>query len=202
MEVVSPHVNEDRADVQRTLAGDVEAFEGIVRRWQGPLVNLAYRFCRDPGQAEEMAQEAFLRAYRFLDRWRGEAAFSTWLFAVATNVYRSELRRRRAVELPLENQPEPRDLADPEAEAAAHETAEAVRRAVGRLPGRYRDALILYYFLDLDVAVAARCLGVPAGTLKARLHRGRKRLERRLSSVLCPLQEKADEKRHHRPGAA
>ena len=85
--------SEDQADAERVLAGDVSAFEGIVRRWQAPLVNLAYRFCRDRGRAEEMAQEAFLRAYRGLRQWRRDAAFSTWLFAVATNLYRSELRR-------------------------------------------------------------------------------------------------------------
>jgi RNA polymerase sigma-70 factor (ECF subfamily) len=73
----------DRQDVHRVLAGDVDAFSGIVRRWQSPLVNLAYRFCRDRGQAEEMAQEAFLRAFQRLDQWREDAAFSTWLFAMS-----------------------------------------------------------------------------------------------------------------------
>lgn len=58
--------SDDQADVERVLAGDISAFEGIVRRWQGPLINLAYRFCRDRGRAEELAQEAFLRAYRAL----------------------------------------------------------------------------------------------------------------------------------------
>src|SRR5256885_6176399 len=84
---------EDEAAVERVLAGDSSAFESIVLRWQGPLVNLAYRFCRDRSRAEDMAQEAFLRAYRGLKGWRKDAAFSTWLFAVASNFYRSELRR-------------------------------------------------------------------------------------------------------------
>ena len=59
---------EDLADVERVLAGETASFEGIVRRWQGPLVNMAYRFCNDRGRAEEMAQEAFLRVYRSLGR--------------------------------------------------------------------------------------------------------------------------------------
>jgi RNA polymerase sigma-70 factor (ECF subfamily) len=71
--------SEDQAVVERVLAGEISAFEAIVQRWQGPLVNLAYRFCRDRGRAEEMAQEAFLRAYRSLERWLREGAFSTWL---------------------------------------------------------------------------------------------------------------------------
>lgn len=85
---------EDREAVRAVLAGDLEAFTGIVRRWQGPLKQLAFRFCRDDGRAEDMAQDAFVSAYRALGQWRGEATFSTWLFALATNVYRSRLRRR------------------------------------------------------------------------------------------------------------
>jgi len=84
---------EDLTAVEQVLAGDAEAFEGIVRRWQGPLINMAWRYCRDRGRAEEMAQEAFIRAWRGLGRWRRESSFSTWLFALAANVYRSELKR-------------------------------------------------------------------------------------------------------------
>ena len=97
----------DLADVASVLAGDVRAFEGIVRRWQGPLVNMAWRYCRDRGRAEEMAQEAFLRAWRGLSHWRREASFSTWLFALAANVYRSELKRFPTETLPLDSAPEP-----------------------------------------------------------------------------------------------
>jgi|SRR6516164_4988900 hypothetical protein len=102
---VEPRVSasEDEADVEKELAGEVSAFENIVRRWQGPLVNLAHRFCRDRSRAEEMAQDAFLRAYRALRQWRKDAVFSTWLFAVATNLYRSELRRIPAQTLSIEH---------------------------------------------------------------------------------------------------
>ena len=75
---------EDREDVETVLGGDVSAFERLVLRWQTPLINLAYRFCRDRGRAEDLAQEAFLRVYRGLHTWRRDAAFSTWLFAVAS----------------------------------------------------------------------------------------------------------------------
>ena len=75
------------------LEGDTAAFALLVARWQGPMVNLAYRFCRDHARAEDLAQEAFLRAFRRLGSWRRDAAFSTWLFALATNVYRDGLRR-------------------------------------------------------------------------------------------------------------
>src|SRR5579862_9323278 len=79
----------DLVAVDRVLAGDLAAFTGIVRRWQGPLVNMAWRYCRDRSRAEEMAQEAFVRAWRGLSQWRGESSFSTWLFSVAANTFRN-----------------------------------------------------------------------------------------------------------------
>jgi RNA polymerase sigma-70 factor (ECF subfamily) len=176
----------DRENVRRVLAGDVTAFDGIVRRWQGPMVNLAYRFCRDRGNAEEMAQEAFLRAYRFLDRWGQDSLFSTWLFAVATNVYRSQMRRVRPPEVPLEAERQIRGPGNPAGEFETAETAEAVRRSVCSLPEKYRDALVLFYFHDMNIEGAASCLGVPVGTVKARLHRGRALLRRRLAKILGP----------------
>ncbi len=110
--------NADLADVERVLAGDVNAFEGIVRRWQGPLVNMAWRYCRDRGRAEEMAQEAFVRAWRGLVQWRREGSFSTWLFALAANVFRSELKRFPTVDVPMEDVKEPSLGARQESEMA------------------------------------------------------------------------------------
>jgi RNA polymerase sigma-70 factor (ECF subfamily) len=173
---------EDQADVERVLSGETSAFEGLVRRWQGPLVNLAYRFCRDRGRAEEMAQEAFLRAFRSLGQWRKEAAFSTWLFALAANLYRSELRRIPVQTVPLdENVAEPRDLRAPDLAYEEAYRGRIVRRAVFALPPKYREALILFYFHEMDVAASARSLGLPQGTVKARLSRGREILRRKLS---------------------
>jgi RNA polymerase sigma-70 factor (ECF subfamily) len=175
----------DRADVARVRAGDVEAFAAIVHRWQTPLINLAYRFCGDRGRAEEMAQEAFLRAYRGLDGFRGDAAFSTWLFALATNVYRSELRRIPQRMVALDDAPEP---ADPFSMTQAHELRDrdlAVRRAVLALPSKYRETLLLFYFHEMDVPAAAQSLGVPEGTVKARLHRGRELLRAKLPRLLA-----------------
>lgn len=173
----------DRADVARVLAGDLQAFDSIVLRWQGPLVNMAWRYCRDRGRAEEMAQEAFVRAWRGLAQWRGDSSFSTWLFSVAANVYRNELKRIPTVTVPVE------DIAEP-AQAAAQEDAllrqrrdETVRRAVLALPMRYREPLVLFYFHEMDVGAVARTLGMPEGTLKARLARGRDILRKRFPQL-------------------
>jgi RNA polymerase sigma-70 factor (ECF subfamily) len=181
--------SDDQTEVERVLAGDISAFEGIVRRWQTPLVNLAYRFCHDRGRSEDMAQEAFLRAYRGLGQWRKDAVFSTWLFAVATNLYRSELRRipARIVSVSLEDIAEP---PDPRASHGGQEDGDydrdlAVRRAVGALPAKYREALTLFYFHEMDVTTAARSLGLPEGTVKARLFRGREILRSKLPQLLA-----------------
>lgn len=178
-------VSDDQAAVERVLAGDISAFEEIVRRWQSPLINLAYRFCRDRGRAEEMAQEAFLRAYRGLQQWRREAAFSTWLFALATNFYRSELRRIPVRTISIDDVREP---VDPRASDGGLEDEDrdlAVRRAVFALPAKYREALILFYFHEMDVPAAARSLGLPEGTVKARLFRGREILRTKLPQFLA-----------------
>jgi RNA polymerase sigma-70 factor, ECF subfamily len=175
----SQSASDDLADVDRVLAGDARAFEGIVRRWQGPLVNMAWRYCRDRGRAEELAQEAFIRAWRGLAAWRRESSFSTWLFALAANVFRSELKRFPAVSVPIEDVPEPGRPAGQLDSLAERSRNESVRRAVLALPMRYREPVILFYFHEMDVSAAARTMGMPEGTLKARLKRARDLLARR-----------------------
>jgi len=171
----------DEVLVARVLAGDTAAFEGIVRRWQSPLVNLAWRFCRDRGRAEEMAQEAFLRVFRNLAQFRGDSAFSTWLFAVAANLYRTELRRLPATPLSLDEIAEPPDPRFAGTVLEESSRVESIRRAVLALPPKYRDAVLLFYFHDQDVPAAARTLRVPEGTVKARLFRGRELLRAKFS---------------------
>ena len=172
--------SDDQADVEKVLAGNVDAFENIVRRWQSPLINLAYRFCRDRGRAEDLAQEAFLRAYRALGQWRKDAAFSTWLFALATNLYRSELRRIPAGMVSIDDVSEPKDPRVEDGVLEAEDRDRTIRRAVFMLPTKYREALDLFYFHEMDVPAAAQSLGLPEGTVKARLFRGRELLRGKL----------------------
>ena len=176
--------SEDVADVERVLAGDIASFEGIVRRWQGPLINMAYRFSNDRGRAEEMAQEAFLRAYRALAGWRRDATFSTWLFALAANLYRSEIKRMPAQSIALDDIAELVDRRSHHASLEAEERDVMVRRAVLALPAKYRDPMILYYFHEMDVPAAPKSLGLPEGTVKARLFRGREILRSKLPQLI------------------
>ena len=175
---------EDEADVAKVIAGDTSAFEPIVRRWQAPLVNLAYRFCHDRGRAEDMAQEAFLRAFRGLRTWRRDATFSTWLFALATNFYRSEIRRLPLMMMPLKEGRATLDRRATSPDLDDERRDRTVRQAVFGLPEKYRDVLTLFYFHQMDVAKTAASLGVPEGTVKARLSRGRDILRAKLTLLL------------------
>ena len=189
----TPNSAADLADVERVLAGDVGAFEGIVRRWQGPLINMAWRYCRDRGRAEELAQEALVRAWRGLAAWRRESSFSTWLFALAANVFRNDLKRFPSVNLPIEEIAEPSRPAHQHSEVEERSRDEAVRRAVLALPRRYREPVVLFYFHEKNVAAAALTMRLPEGTVKARLARARDLLRQRFPHL---------EKEHAGPEAA
>ncbi len=172
---------DDQRDVALVLAGDTSAFEPIVRRWQSPLINLAYRFTRDRSRAEDLAQEAFLRAFRNLASWRQESAFSTWLFSLATNLYCTELRRIPPITLPFDEVPEPYDLrSDAPSALQQHREEAALHKAVDTLPPKYREVLLLYYFQEMDVPATAGSLNLPQGTVKARLFRARDLLRAKL----------------------
>jgi RNA polymerase sigma-70 factor, ECF subfamily len=174
--------DQDSADVRNVLEGNTADFENIVRRWQRPLINLAYRFCRDRQRAEDMAQDAFFHIYKQLDKFRGNASFSTWIFAVSLNLYRSSLRRRTVITESLDDLAEIAGNHSSDLQIEQNEREELVRKAVTVLPPRYRDAIIIFYFRDKNLTEAAQILGVPEGTVKAWLHRGRELLRRKLGS--------------------
>jgi RNA polymerase sigma-70 factor (ECF subfamily) len=127
-------VSTDADEVAAVLAGDTERFEAIVRRYQRPLIRYAMRFTEDRSAAEDMAQDALVACYRSLRSWRGDSQFSTWLFGVALNVYRSRLRRLRPFLVPLDEAM----LVDRATEQRSAEEQEGVliRRAVAWPVGR------------------------------------------------------------------
>ncbi len=173
----------DLAAIDRVLAGDINAFEAIVLRWQAPIINMAWRYTRDHYLAEELAQDAFIRAWRALPQFRRESSFSTWLFSLAANHFRNNLKRVPVQTLPLEEAPEP--SAAPTALFALEDSqrTEQIRRAVLALPHLYREPVLLFYFHEMDLAQTARTLNIPEGTLKARLARGRDLLRKRFPSL-------------------
>lgn len=166
----------DLALVSRTKAGDIEAFSELARRHQRVVYNLAYRFMRDGALAEDMAQEAFLKAYRLLSGFRGDCSFSTWLYRVTCSVCLTELnRRKRRGEVDLTPINAGEATTDPE---EASDMPELIRRCVTKLPERYATIVTLYYLDEISYEEIAETMSIPMGTLKTWMHRARHQLRK------------------------
>lgn len=187
----------DRTAVERAIAGDEGAFEELVRRHQRAVYNLAYRHLGSRDDALDAAQDAFLRCYRALPRFRGDATFRTWLVGIAINVCRSRLsgaeQRRRRLTQDL-TQPDaatgervPLQLADaapdPEAAAQAGEIRGALARALRALSPEHREVLLLRELSGLEYDEVAAALGCALGTVKSRIARARAALRAALEEV-------------------
>jgi RNA polymerase sigma-70 factor, ECF subfamily len=160
--------------VERAKAGDTAAFSELVRRHQHVVYNLAYRYMRDASAAEDMSQEAFLKAFRMLKGFRGDCAFSTWMYRVTSSVCLSELsRRKRRAEVALDSDNNTETAVHP---GQSHDIPEIVRRCVGELPDRYAQIITMYYLKEISYEEIAQVMDVPLGTLKTWMHRARKQL--------------------------
>lgn len=161
-------------------AGDRTAFGQLVEAYQSPVYNLAYRMLGNPQEAEDAAQEAFLRAYANLASYDPTRKFSSWLFSIASHHCIDRLRRRRARFVPLDDVPGAQSLVDdqlqPEATALAREEQRQVQQLLAQLPENYRLAVTLFYWYDLSCQEIGQVMGISEGAVKVRLHRGRKRL--------------------------
>ena len=168
----------DLALVIRTRHGELEAFSELVRRHQRLVYNLTYRFMRDAGRAEDMAQEAFLKAFRLLKGFRGDSSFSTWMYRVACNVCLTELTRdKRHTEI---SYPTGFEHSVQVAPAVPADEFSHVREAVARLPQRYAKVVTLYYLNELSYEEIAEATNTNIGTVRSRLHRGRRLLRDKL----------------------
>lgn len=170
------------------MAGDVEAFEKIVDRHKNRLFNFVYRFVGDRETAEDILQETFLRAFRRRKEYRAIANFSTWLFTIAGNLAKSELRRRkrwRFFSLNWDEESETGiDLPDeshrPDTMTETAMTDEMIQEAIESLPANYRKVILLRDVEGLSYQEIARIVNRPVGTVKSRVNRARLRLQRRL----------------------
>ena len=165
------------ADLARAADGNVDAFKTIVERYQGMVYSVAYNVLGDHTDAEDAAQEAFLRCYRKLPQYRSEAAFSTWLFRLAltasVDYQRRERRRPEPVEVP--------DVAgDDESLPGASITAATLTAALHELPEDYRVPTVLRDIYGLPYQEIAGLTARPLGTVKVMVHRGRASLRLRL----------------------
>ncbi len=164
--------------IERAVAGDERAFAELVTRYQTAVYNLAYRMLSDAGEAEDAAQEVFLRIYRRLATYDTEHRFSTWVLSIASHYCIDLLRRKRPWLVPLENISNwmRARTRGPEAAALAVEQQDTVRSLLAKLPEHYRLVLLLRYWHDLGYEEIAQVVDLPVSTIKARLHRARNAL--------------------------
>jgi RNA polymerase sigma-70 factor (ECF subfamily) len=179
----------DEELVARATAGDQDAFAQLVTRWERPIYALAYRTLRREEEARDVVQDAFLRAYRGLKGFKGEAKFSSWLYRITLNLCRDWMRKERRA--PVAQVPEgtdPLELADKMAAptesvedlVARREMSAAVQLAMAELPEEQRTAIMLKEYQGLTFQEIADLLDCPLSTVKTRLYQGLSVLRRRL----------------------
>ncbi|MCA1726430.1 MAG: sigma-70 family RNA polymerase sigma factor [Actinobacteria bacterium] len=167
----------DEELVRRYVDGDQGAFADLVRRHETRVYNLAYRLVGNADDAREASQEAFLTCVRKLRGFRFDSAFGTWLYRVTANASYDILRRRKRAPVPVEELPERAGESD---EAAGTADQVDVERALARIPDDFRLVVVLHDLQGLPYEEVAEIVGVPVGTVKSRLHRGRIALGRLL----------------------
>ena len=178
-------VDSDEKLLTRFLNGEEEAFEALVVRYEAPLRKLAYGLVRDWGLAEDVAQDAFIRAYRKATTFRGGSSAKAWLYRIAINRAYDELRRiRRKKEVPLENVSLPeRGRESTEAIAEARELQRKIAHALAQLRPEYRTPLVLREIEGMTYREIAEFLDWPLGTVQIRIHRGRLELRSHLADL-------------------
>jgi RNA polymerase sigma-70 factor (ECF subfamily) len=173
----------DEEVVRRVLGGETALFEVIVRRYNQRLFRTARAILRDDAAAEDVMQEAYLRAFTKLDQFAGDAKFSTWLTKIAVYDALSRLRRAKA----QQELPETMHNSDnPERAAYGRELQSAIEGAIDALPPMYRSVFVLREVEDMSVAETAECLSITPESVKTRLHRARALLRSHLEPATRP----------------
>ena len=172
----------DAGIVELVLRGDQNVFAVLVERYKDAVQNLAYRMLGNATEAEDVTQEAFVRAYTQLATYKPAHKFSTWLLSIASHLSIDQLRRRRFLALPLDDVPFLEWIVDagvsPEQSALRGEQHDEVQTYLQRLPGKYRAVIVLRYWHDFSYDEIAHALNLTPALVKARLHRARELLAR------------------------
>jgi RNA polymerase sigma-70 factor (ECF subfamily) len=183
----------DQQLVQRAQRGDLRAFDLLVLKYQGRIAALVSRYVSDAGEVEDVTQEAFIKAYRALGKFRGDSAFYTWLYRIAANAAKNHLvakGRRPGADATIEDAEGFEEggmlseSASPEALAMGSELAEVVESALNALPDELKAALMLREFDGLSYDDIADVLGCPVGTVRSRIFRAREAIDQRVKEQI------------------
>ncbi|MDQ6694326.1 MAG: sigma-70 family RNA polymerase sigma factor [Chloroflexota bacterium] len=187
---------QDRLAVEAALHGNQLAFADLVSRYQTAVYNMAYRMLGDPTEAEDAAQEVFVRAWNQLHSFQLDRRFSTWLLSIASHLC-IDLLRRRKPSAPLDDvalyvrseEPEPDEI------ALQGEQRDLVKRLLDTLPEKYRSVTVLRYFNDMSYDEIAQATGLTESAVKTQLHRARKMLAEGYTRVAGPDDQRSDNQR-------
>src|ERR1700761_535758 len=184
----------DLSLVRRVQRGDKGAFDALVLKYQHKVVKLVMRYVRNPAEAEDVAQEAFIKAYRALPQFRGDSAFYTWLYRIAINTAKNAVvaRDRNPIEYDLDRnntdesydmQGRMKDPDTPEGLVLTDEIRSTVNSAIDALPEDLRTAIVLRELEGLSYEEIAAAMDCPVGTVRSRIFRAREAIDRRLREV-------------------
>jgi RNA polymerase sigma-70 factor (ECF subfamily) len=185
----------DLSLVRRVQSGDKGAFDALVRKYQHKLVKLVMRYVRNPAEAEDIAQEAFIKAYRALPQFRGDSAFYTWLYRIAINTAKNavvsrdrspieyNIDRNDATEESYDMQGRMKDSETPEGLVLTDEIRRTVNAAIEALPEDLKTAIVLRELDGLSYEEIAAAMDCPVGTVRSRIFRAREAIDRRLREV-------------------
>ena len=184
----------DKELVKRVQKGDKGAFDLLVLKYEQKIVNLVMRYVRDPEQALDISQEAFIKAYRALPRFRGDSAFYTWLYRIAVNTAKNYLaaQRRRPMDIELDLQDQEqyglhaklKDTDTPEAVTLSDEMRQTLERAIEALPDDLRTAIILRELDGMSYEEIAQTMDCPVGTVRSRIFRAREAISKKLGALI------------------
>ena len=179
---------DDLKIIESCLLGNTKVFSRLIDNYKSMVYNLAYRMSNNPHEAEDISQEAFLRAYQSLAHFNPSYKFSTWLYQITLNIIRDKYKKKEidyvSLDTPIEtddsefyHQPED-STNNPEQIIAQKENLQAIQHAIFSLPLKYREVIVLRHLQDLSYIEISNILKLPSGTVKIRLYRAREQLKR------------------------
>ncbi|GAB6142347.1 RNA polymerase sigma factor RpoE [Methylosoma difficile] len=184
----------DEELVLRVQRGDKKAFDMLVLKYQHKIIQLVNRYVKDPSEAQDVAQETFIKAYRALGNFRGDSAFYTWLYRIAINTAKNHLvaRTRRSSQYEvdiqeaeqIENAPQLQGIETPEGLLMNDEIVAVIKSAIDNLPEEMRTAIMLREFEGMSYEEIAEAMSCPVGTVRSRIFRAREAIDNKLSPLL------------------